>query len=206
MTQGILPVVGSAGFYNLASPFDVAAEHNVEYTCIALRRISDYLANNEDVKKDVYDKHQLPSDIWDEAIATDTYIVSLRSSSGHMLYVPSRYILSYPSVNGVPYRTVMIGISLPPMPADQDLAAVLTEVKDSVDTLLGVSSVVKTVETSKVTLVQHERHLENQQKRAALTNGRSTTYARLLSSEKENAKLRDKVAELEAYIKAHYVP
>jgi hypothetical protein len=53
----VLPVVGSSGYYELAHPFDALVMDKVEYTCKAVRRISDYLANNEDVKVAIYDKY-----------------------------------------------------------------------------------------------------------------------------------------------------
>lgn len=203
---GILPVVGSSGFYQFAAPFDLAAIDQVEYTCKAIRRISDYLANNEDVKADIYDANGLSDAVWEEDSIMDADIVSLQAQSGHWLYIPSRYVLAYPSVNGVPYRAVMIGISLPSMPLTQDFSAIKEDVKDLVDTALGVNSVVKHVETSKVVLIEHSVHETKQQERLVSSQGQTTLSAKLVKLRQENDLLLAKVAALETFIKTHHVP
>lgn len=204
MAQSIVPVVGSSGFYRFAAPFDLASVNQIEYSCKAVRKISDYLANNEEIKKDVYEAYELPDDIWEEDSALDAYIVSLQSTTGHWLYIPSRYILGYPSVNGVPYRTLMIGVSLPSIPVAQDLSSVMADMKDLVETSLGLSVVVKQVETSKVVLIPYDDHVVKQQQRAVQSAGKTTQHARNVALRRENDALLAKVAELEAFIKKNH--
>jgi len=205
MTLSILPVIGSSGFYSLAAPFDVDAVGQIEYTCQAIRRISDYTANNEDPKTDIYAKKNLADSVWTEDSEQDAYIVSLQSRAGHWLYVPARYILTYPSVNGVQYRTLMLGISLPSIPVSQDVTALLAELKGITENSLGVTVATRQVETSKVVLVDYDTHVAKQQARNAASQGLTTEYARNVKLVKENAALLAKVAELEKYIIAHYV-
>lgn len=202
----ILPVVGSTGFYELSPPFNLLVVDAVEYTCKAIRRISDYLANNEIVKDSVYTKYGIADSLYEEDLAGDAYIVSLQSRTGHWLYVPYRFILSYPSVNGVPYRSVMIGISLPALPAAQDLSVVLADVKDLVESRLGVATVAKFVETSKVTLIPSDIHETKRVQRELQKQGDQSQYGTIVKLTKENALLRTKVQALEAYILAHPVP
>lgn len=203
MTLSILPVIGSSGFYELAAPFDVEVVDKIEYTCKAIRRISDYLANNEDPKASIYDAYEIDEAVYEEDLSKDTYIVSLQSRKGHWLYVPSRYILSYPSVNGIPYRSVMLGVSLPPLPVSQDLTAILSDIKDLVENSLGVSVAVRQVETSMNVLVDYSVHEATQQERNIHIEGRSTLYARNVALREENDLLIQKVASLENYIKSN---
>lgn len=203
MTLAILPVIGSSGFYELSAPFDVEVVDKIEYTCKAIRRISDYLANNEDPKASIYDAYEIDEAVYEEDLSKDTYIVSLQSRKGHWLYVPSRYILSYPSVNGVPYRSVMLGVSLPPLPVSQDLTAILSDIKDLVENSLGVSVAVRQVETSMNVLVDYSIHEATQQERNIHIEGRSTLYARNVALREENDLLIQKVASLENYIKSN---
>jgi len=203
MTLSILPVIGSSGFYELAAPFDVEVVDKIEYTCKAIRRISDYLANNEDPKASIYGAYEIDEAVYEEDLSKDTYIVSLQSRKGHWLYVPSRYILSYPSVNGVPYRSVMLGVSLPPLPVSQDLTAILSDIKDLVENSLGVSVAVRQVETSMNVLVDYSVHEATQQERNIHIEGRSTLYARNVALREENDLLIQKVASLENYIKSN---
>lgn len=203
MTLSILPVIGSSGFYELAAPFDVEVVDKIEYTCKAIRRISDYLANNEDPKASIYNAYEIDEAVYEEDLSKDAYIVSLQSRKGHWLYVPSRYILSYPSVNGVPYRSVMLGVSLPPLPVSQDLTAILSDIKDLVENSLGVSVAVRQVETSMNVLVDYSIHEATQQERNIHIEGRSTLYARNVALREENNLLIQKVASLENYIKSN---
>ncbi len=204
MSLPVLPVVGSSGFYEFASPFDTVAINNVEYTCKAIRRISDYLSVNENVEKTIYEANNLPSSIWDEDSKEDAYIVSLQSKNGHWIYVPYRYILAYPSVNGIQYRAMMIGVSLPSMPVNQDLSAVEADVKDLVEHALGVTVIVKHVETSRIVLVRNETHLAKEQERNVIRATQSTLTAKLLKLRQENDALLAKVQELEAFIAANH--
>lgn len=205
MTFSILPVIGSSGYYELASPFDIEVIDKVEYTCKAIRRLSDYLANNEDPKTSIYDAYGIDEAVYENDLSQDAYIVSLQSRKGHWLYVPSRYILSYPSVNGVPYRSVMLGVSLPPIPVSQDLTAILSDIKDLVENSLGTTVAVKQVETSMNVLVDYSLHENTQQERNMNIEGRSTLYARNVALRQENDLLLEKVAALENYIKTNHV-
>lgn len=199
MALGVIPVIGSAGFYEFQAPFDVHSALKIEYTCKAIRRISDYLANNESVQEEIYTAQGIES-AWEEDSKVDSYIVSLQSATGHWLYIPSRYILSYPSVNGEQYRSMMIGISLPALPVTQDLSAIMEDVKDIVETSLGVDVVLKAVETSKVTMVNYEKHMETQTLRESKITNHATLGAKLIKLKKENDALLQKVAQLEQFI------
>jgi hypothetical protein len=198
----ILPVVGSSGFYELASPFDALAMDRVEYTCKGVRRLSDYLANNEDPKTDIYVKNAIEP-IYEEDLKLDAYIVSLQSISGHWLYVPYRYILSYPSPNGVKYRTVMLGVALPALPVSQALNGLMADVKDLVEGALGVDAVIKMVETSKPVLVSTEADQEAQLRRGLKISAAGTLHTQNQQLRDENAHLRAHITQLQDFIKSN---
>lgn len=202
--MNILPVVGSSGFYEFQPPFNVESEGRVEYTCIAIRRISDYLANNEDVQKDIYDAREISPDIWEEDLKADSYIVSLQTRNGHLIYVPYRYITSFPSINGVPYRTMHVGIALPAMPVTQDFTALTDELKSVTEHLLGVNCVVRMVESSKVQIVPFEDHEQAIQQRIAASQDHTNVYGMYLKERAARIALEQKRQELEAYILAHH--
>lgn len=201
MSDLILPTIGSSGYFELRAPFDTIVVVNERYTCQAIRRISDYLANNEDVKADIYDKYQLPEAEFFDDSQKNMYIVSLQSEKGHWLYVPARYIVKYPEVNGIPYRTMMIGVSLPPMVADRDYSFVMTDIQNLVTDSLGVTPTVKLVETSRVLLVSKEKHDIEQANRTAIINGNVTDRSRYISTQIALDRALTKIQELEAYIK-----
>jgi len=204
MTLRVLPIVGSKGFYELATPFDALAVDTVEYTCKAIRRISDCIANSEDIKTVIYDANKIDENIYDEDLAEDAYIVSLQSGTGHWLYVPYRYILSYPSPNGVPYRSVMFGVSLPSIPASQELNALLLDVKALVEARLGVTVAVRLTETSKVSLIPIDTHIAKQNERETKKMGENSYFAASVRLRRENDLLIEKVSALEQFIKINH--
>ena len=198
---GVVPVIGMAGFYNFQQPFDSASLNSVKYTCMAVRTISDYLANNENVKALIYSANQIPEAIWEEDVADDAYIASFQSSNGHWLYIPCRYITSYPSVDGVEYRTNMLQFALPPTPIDQDLQVLVTEIKDYIAGKLGVIAFPRITETSKSIYVPVDIHEAKQIERSSAAAHGGTQHGRIVQQENQIAALLAKVTELENYIK-----
>lgn len=205
MTDVILPTIGSSGTYTLRVPLDTVITLGERYTCQAIRRISDYLANNEAIKDDVYVKLGIDNE-YDIDASADAYILSLQSAKGHWLYVPAHYLVTYPITNGIPYRTMAIGVSLPSIPVTQDLTYLETEIQNIISDTLGVIPVIKQVETSRVVLVDKDRHDTLQMDRDALSANRLTDRTRYMSLLQEHQIALDKIQALEQYIKDHYVP
>jgi len=206
MTDLIIPTVGSSGYYQLRSPLDNLIIANQRYTCKAVRNISDYLANNEDIKADIYSKYSIPDTEYDQDILDDAYIVSLQSEEGHWIYIPARYIISYPITNGIPYRSIMVGISLPSLPVDRDLSFLETDIINLVSDSLGVVPVIRKVETSPVVLVSRERHDIVQAERDMLSAGRVTDRSRYIKTLQDLNVALDKIQQLEQYIKDNLIP
>ncbi len=204
MTDVILPTIGSSGTYTLRVPLDTVITPGERYTCQAIRRISDYLANNEAIKEDVYVKLGIDNE-YDIDASADAYILSLQSAKGHWLYVPAHYLVTYPITNGIPYRTVAIGVSLPSIPVTQDLTYLEIEIQNIISDTLGVVPVIKQVETSRVVLVDKDIHDTLQMDRDALSANRLTDRTRYMSLLQEHQIALDKIQALEQYIKDHYV-
>lgn len=197
----LLPTIGSSGYFKLSAPFDKIILDKERYKCQAIRRISDYLANNEDIKTDIYVKNGLTDDVYDADVKEDMYIISLQALTGHWVYVPARYLTSFPDVNGVPYRSVSIGVSLPSVPVDTDFAFIEQQIKDLIKDALGVDSKTKIIETSKVLLLTKENHDTTQARRRALTTG-VTDRSRYNNLLRLHQSAIQKIAELEAFIKS----
>lgn len=201
----ILPTIGSSGTYELRTPLDVLMTPGERYTCQAIRKISDYLANNEDIKEDIYVTYGIETE-YDTDANNDAYIVSLQSAKGHWLYIPARYIITYPIVNGIPYRSVMLGISLPSIPVTQDLSYLETEIQNIISDSLGIVPVIRQVETSRIVLISKDKHDTTQMERSMLSAERLTDRSRYMSLVQDHQLALQKIAELEQYIKDHYVP
>ncbi len=198
----IIPTVGSGGYFKLRAPFDTLVLPNEYYTCQAVRRLSDYLANNEKPKEDIYLANSIPESEYDLDLKNDAYIVSLQAGTGHWVYVPASYVISYPIVNGIPYRTMMIGVSLPALPVERDLSFVKTAIENLVRDSLGVDSVTKIVETSKVVLVSKEKHDITQSQRDAIASGVTTDRSRYTDTLTKLDQALQKIQILETYIES----
>ena len=202
MTDIVLPTIGSSGYFELHSPLDTLIISGERHTCQAIRRISDYLANNEDVKTDVYTKLQLSDAEYEQDANDDMYIVSLQSDKGHWLYIPARYIVKYPLTNGIPYRTQLIGLSLASLPIDRDISFLNTELTNLIKDYLGITPIIKIVETSRVVLISKDKHDQLQAERNLVTQGRVTDRARYVSLLQEYQTALNKINELEQFIKS----
>lgn len=196
----IIPTIGTSGFFQLREPFATLIDGTVRYTCQAIRRISDYVANNEQVKEDIYDKYGLGDDVWLEDMKADALILSLQGETGHWLYVPVRYNISYPNTNGIPYRSIAIGLNLPAMPANRDYADVLTALQNVIHDMLGVESKPKIIETSKVSLIDSAVHEQKKAERDMVRANAATDRSNYMKAVQDLAQANDKIAELENHI------
>jgi hypothetical protein len=205
MTELVIPSVGTSGYWQLRSPLENLMVENERYTCKAVRNLSDYLANNENPKADIYAKYQIPDDDYEADILSDAFIVSLQSAQGHWAYVPAKFIVTYPITNGVPYRAVLIGISLPSLPADRDTSFLHTSLRNLVTDSLGVDCVIKEIETSRVVLVPSDKHIVLQGERDVISGSKVTDRARYLVLANEHEIALNKIQMLEKYILDNYV-
>ena len=203
MASYIIPNVGSSGFFQLSAPLDTLITSNEKYICKSLRKLSDYFASNENPKADIYDKYGIDEAIYNDDLANDTIIASLQSDKGHWLYIPVRFFVSYPDPNGIQYRTMGLGISLPSIPVDKDLSFLITDLKNLVMDSLGVSCEIKPVETSRIMLVTSEDHTIISAQRDMNINGMVTDRSKYMSTLSQLDSALLKIQELEAYIAAH---
>lgn len=201
MTGKYIPEIGTSGYFILNSPFDVQVATNERVTLKSVRKISDYIANNEDIKTDVYITNGIESAYAADA-QNDVEILGLQSERGHWIYVPVTYVSCYPSFNGIPYRTVSIVIPLQPIPADTDLSNLLSQINDLVKGNVGFDVDSKVVETSKTILVSDTAHQALESNRAI----NRTQYSQAGQLETLRVQLQealDKVYALEDYISTH---
>jgi hypothetical protein len=201
MIELVIPTVGSTGYFELRAPFDTKIIVNERHTCQAIRRISDYVANNEDVKQIAYIDNGLTAQDYDTAADTNMYIASLQSDRGHWIYVPVDYIVKFPITNGIPYRNITLGVALPPIPVERNLSNIETDIINLIQDTLGVTPIIKQVQTSRVILVAKDKHDLQQSARDAVANGRVTDRSRYMSLVQDHQTALDKIAELELYIK-----
>lgn len=199
--SNLIPSIGAKGKYRLHSPFDVLIK-DVAYTCVAIRRLTDFITMGRDPKELYYDPHGLDDTVWDEDSSNpEVCIVSLRSDSGLWLYVPSTFILSFPDINSIPYSVRVLGVSLGAIPESLDLSNLYTNMIDLVRDTIGVESEVKSVVISETTLLPNDTHETLEIARNDLIESSQTQRATIIELHRQLDALRDTNHALEEHIK-----
>lgn len=202
----IKPYVGMTGFYSLKDPYSALVDSNVEYTCIGVSSISAAVAMGKDVKGDIYlyNKDTEANYLRDESL--NVSLITLQSSIGTMVTVPSSALNMLPSGEGVLYNSVMLGVSLSVIPTNLNLSAISSQIEDTVFKHLGVKSSVTPVVMGAPISISLEKHtiIENA-RRVKIAEGINP----ILENDNlkiQNSKLAAKVGELEGYIKTKIPP
>jgi hypothetical protein len=200
MTNYVIPTVGMTGYYRLIAPFDGLINLNTEYTCQDVRSITACLANNEDVLKTIYLANGLVEADYVADRAENMLIISLQSQVGQWVYVPVRYVASYPLTNGVLYHNVMMGVGLGAIPVRMDLATIESQISDLIYNLLGIRPAMKAVQVSKATFVSTEQHemIETTRQSRVIQTMSNSARADLMESKYQSA--IEKIKTLEAFI------
>lgn len=196
----VIPTVGSIGYFKLIAPLDGQIQENEQYTCQSVRRISEMLNNNEDVFETYYSPFGFTETQYNEHSEQDMFIVGLQGAMGQWVYAPVSHILEFPAVNGIPYRMVALGFSLPALPVSSDIQYVVDEIQQLITDTLGVQSKARIVENSKVLQVTREIHDTEQAARQLVINGRTTLAARYSKLTQDHTSALNKIQELEQYI------
>lgn len=202
MPDIIIPTIGAKGIYTLKDPFTNDPIPGEEYTCQAIRKLSDYIANNEDPYELIYSPKGITEDLYKADLEDDMYVVSLQSESGQWILVPASYLQAYPFTNGVRYRTMMIGLSIGAIPFDMDLGPIMDTLKNVVAEGLGITPEAKAIETSRPIMISRERHDAIVETRRARATMALTDAGKLMALQREHEIALQKLQLLEAHIKS----
>ena len=203
----IVPDIGATGIYTLKAPFDKLITSSavssdvlsaVTHTCIAVRKVSDIIKTGGDPYYAYYEPNGIGEAIYKEDVAKGLCIVTLRSSAGDFVYVPSTYIAAFPKGGGVLYCTYGLGISLSALPVDTDLTALKKRIQDAVMETVGVSSEIKVLSLSNNALVATDYHDRLQAARMAIVTGVETDRVVRLRLEEQVVAMGTRIKMLEA--------
>lgn len=201
MNNYITPEIGAVGKYTYKSPFDSIGNTQTEFTCKAVRTLTDCLALGEDPYKKYYEPFKISEQDYREDIRNDVAIVALQSSVGNWLYIPNSYLLSYPDVSGVRYVNMVIAANIGAIPETLDLTLLLGDVTDVIQHRLGIVPEVRGVVTSQPALVGDDDHQRMENVRSsAISEGNSLTLQILKLKEQINI-LTAKNKTLSEYIR-----
>lgn len=194
------PLIGSTGVFELNTPFTTLPNERCQ--CVAIRRISSWISNNDDPWTEVYQPAKLSEAEYEDAKAIDLELVTLINDRGMRIVVPATYILKYPVQDGVPYRRMGIHIALPPMPEAQSLDFLEVALRETVMAMAGVRSDTRQIQTSAVQMISPDQHELVSMERDAAIGANVTDYAKNQKLMADLEAARGKIQQLEAYILA----
>ena len=199
----MIPSIGDKGIYTVSSPFDSVVSTGISYTCIALRSINDYVVKGVNILNNVYIANGLTVDDYKVAMNQDETIVTLQSSLGDTIELPSGYIEKMPDPNGRLYRASFITIGLGQLPTNLKLGTLCNELRDYVGAKLGIIPDVTVTELDKPHVVDNETHIQREHQRYNRITNSESMIAKIAKLTKENDQLNTLVNKLqEAYIQA----
>lgn len=197
----LIPPIGAAGKFGVSAPFSSVVDSNTHYECKAVRRFVDIINLGVDPYAEYYVPNEISEQKYQEDYTAGACIVSLMSSAGVWVYVPTTYITSYPSLGGVSYTAVLLGISLGAIPDFLDLSAVKSKIVDVVKDYIGVTSSVTEVQVSASRNLSYNDHNALEVARQANIAGSKTDYALYLEQKNLVQTLQTQLTQLQEYIK-----
>lgn len=132
----MIPALGKAGKYKLSPPFQI--DETVSYVCRGVSFIQSLVDKNIDVYNDFYVPVGLSEAEYNEDLDTDESIVTLKSSDGNILNVPSSYITQIPTDEEVPYSRFGVLFEFGILPNETAFENLVTQMQDISKSTLGV--------------------------------------------------------------------
>lgn len=136
------------GFYEVAAPFTL--KPGMIYTNEAIRSFPDFLKMGIDPYTTFYTPVGLENGSsvdgiifqYRDEVAVQANIITLLGSDGVPVYVPDTYILSYPNMPNQPYSTIILSMSIGPVPDTMNLNSLKASIANLVHQAVGVTTVV----------------------------------------------------------------
>lgn len=194
------PDIGQSGIYKLVFPFDTLVTPKIVYTCRSLRTINDILAAGEEIFDTYYKSIGLTKTDYERDAKANVCIVGLQSGTGEWIYVPTSYIESAPNMNGVKYTSLVLGVSLGPLPDKFNLEGLIAIFKDATTATIGVTPEVKGIVVSQPAILSREEHDRLTLARTEKITQNRTDYSRVREQTQLITQLNAKIEALEKYI------
>lgn len=198
--------VGMKGTVLATAPFDTLINPRQIYQCIGVETIDGLIAKGQEPYADVYEPNGIDEDQFNLDSDAGVRIITFQGGTGQLVSIPELYIDSLPDANGVPYRCVMLGISLSAIPNEMDITDLKTELGDLIYNYLGVRSTIKELAYGDPAIFSIAEHDAIE---AARQNNITNNVSSRLRVTQLQTMLQDmtlKVQALEQYIKDNLPP
>lgn len=208
------PNIDAAGRFVLRAPWNVDA--NASYKCEAIEGFEAIADRGGNVLSDYYQPmngQSMGTENFDASAAYEVdrnrniNIVTIMSTGGQTIHVPSSFIISYPNQSSVPYGRIVIAIDLGPLPSDYPLEPLSGELLAVAATYVGSSNGQIVVSKHVVPMagfvdVNAAANLANA--RIEDTKDAINIYASKLQTLDENEKLKSKLDAMEELVKGAF--
>jgi hypothetical protein len=208
-TSNLIPTIGASGIWTLLPPFDALLTQSVSYNCLAVRQLEDIIAAGGDPYQQFYVPQEGSTagsmlDQYNADLANKVCIVTLQSSSGAVVHVPTSFIQTFPSSGGVPYTNLLLGVDLGAMPDYVDLTFLKQQVANLVKTTVGLTHVqITTVVVSPTTHLSLSDHQVAEAARQANITNTVTPEAKVIALTQQLQASQQAYAALEAFLNAN---
>lgn len=204
--MALVPKRGDRGIYTLKAPYQALVAAGIEYSCESIRSFAEIIEGGGEPFELYYQPRGLTYNKYEEDVLLQASIVTLRSSQGQWVDVPSTYIAGVPNPNGVPYHAVLLGISLGAIPVGLKLDSIKATISNVVRDYLGVNSKVEELvvsDTKAISMTDHDSLEVARLVNVKVSESDRSKAIRLETTVTAQAK---KIKELEDYIKTKIPP
>lgn len=198
----ILPSVHASGLWELTTPFNNHLTRNVQYTCIAVRRLEELALQGIDTFKVYYEPFGLTINKHQEDYAKNIAIVTIKNTAGDVKSFPSSYIVRFPSSEGVSYVNLGLGINLGSLPVSKSIDDLILKITELVKDTLGTTPTIKTIQLSEITMVSRDTHTNLENTRKANIKASDTQAAQLTTLKKQLQAKDTLIRELETHLQS----
>lgn len=218
------PPIDVVGAFVLRTPFVATPGEN--YQCQSIRGFQEIIAQGEDPKVLFYDVHGIQGD-YDADALNAVNIVTLLSDNEDPIYVPSSYIISFPTTTTVPYSRTLVTADLGLLPDSVEILDFITHVAQGAALVSGMNpngsnaplsatGVLQAGELAKfvkistisveggVSFTQHE--VSNNFRNARLRDAELISYQQQLAAMQKQLLEKDQAAESMKLILAEWEP
>jgi hypothetical protein len=206
MANELLPTIGSSGLWKVKAPFDTQLIASLSYTCKAVRKLAEFVATGADVFADHYEPNNIPQSVYQQHVNADISLVTLMSSTGNWLVVPTPYLDGWPSNDIVPYVILGMVVTLGAIPNTIDPGFLEPVVKNAIAASLGHVPEIQFVALSGVTNKVYSDHEALENLRKSNIKNDNSDYVRRLKAETDLVAARAQIAALQKFIIDSKVP
>lgn len=200
----IIPPINTVGVWKAKLPYTVNL--TTPYWLIAIRMFEDITKAGVDVYKTYYEPYIKNGDAipgtsdtfnFTTEVENGARILTLKSESGEVLYIPSTFIASYPDTDITLYSPMIVSLNLGIFNEDMDYSILLQALEDTCKNYTGVGNVTSAIHagpaTQGLTTSQVQVLEEARRNNISLTE---TNIQKIVRLEAELSQLRDTNASM----------